>query len=349
MGKSKRRPLRVFFPGISATPQTFLRGKFQMLERSGIEVVRRSFPRNSLPLPRPHVVHFEWNSAAAAALSQRRTWDIPVVVSCRGTQIRVRPHVSDGYAAPLRETFTRAASVHCVCEAIRAEAIALGADPRKTVVIYPGVDVNEFQPATHEPHQGPLRLLSVGTLIWTKGYEYALSSLKQLTERGIEARLEIIGGGSDLQRVRFTARELGLDEHVWLRGEQPPAEVRRALGRTDVFLHSSLSEGISNAVLEAMASAIPIVSSDSGGMGEAVTDGREGYLIPTRAPGAAADALEQLARSPALRSQMGDAGRATVLAKFRLENQVDEFISLYEDISGLSVARERESSLAAGR
>jgi glycosyltransferase involved in cell wall biosynthesis len=118
----------------------------------------------------------------------------------------------------------------------------------------------------------------------------------------------------------------------------PPEQVREAMQRSDLFLHSSLSEGISNAALEAMACGLPVVTSDGGGMKEAVHDGIEGFVVPLRDPVAAADAVAKLARDPALRARMGRAGRARVESTFRLDEQIARFIALYERVAGATVS-----------
>ena len=290
--------------------------------------------RNIAPLVdlRPDVVHFEWNSAAIDYLPFIHLWRAPIVISCRGTQVLVRPHVSGGYAEMLRRTFDAAAAVHCVCDAIRDEAVALGLDARKSVVIRPAVDTREFTPAPHVP--GPvLHLVAVGALSWGKGYEYALRALRSVLDRSIGARLSIVGAGEEQYRLRHAIDELALREHVVLCGTLAPMQVRELLRAADVFLHSSLSEGISNSVLEAMACGVPIVTTEAGGMREAVMDGREGFVFATRDVEGAARAIERLARDASLRRAMGARARATAESRFSLQDQVEAFKALYERLA----------------
>jgi glycosyltransferase involved in cell wall biosynthesis len=325
------RQLRVLVLGVRTSPEEFLRRTISGLATAGIDVrsAQRIGELRGLG-PRSDIIHIQWNSAAIDALSSRAVWKHPVVISCRGTQIRIRPHVTPGYTEKLRETFDRATAVHCVCEAIRDEAVALGLDPAKAVVIYPAVDTREFTPATDGRREGPLRMLSVGALIWTKGPEYALLTLRRLLDDGVPAHLEMIGEGNERRRALFTLCDLGLEAHVTLRGAVAPAEVRLAMQQCDVFLHSSLSEGISNAVLEAMACGVPVVTSDCGGMREAVRDGHDGFVVAVRDASAAALAVERLARDAGLRERMGRNARATVEQRFRLDDQIERFVSLYE-------------------
>src|SRR5262249_62380367 len=127
-----------------------------------------------------------------------------------GRQLRVRPPVSSGYAALVRETCRRASLVHCVCETVREEACALGLDRAKSVVIHPAVDVEEFRPRPPRARGATLKLLAVGALIWIKGYEGMLRMMRLLLDDGLDCHLDIIGAGSDRARALFAIDDLGL-------------------------------------------------------------------------------------------------------------------------------------------
>jgi colanic acid/amylovoran biosynthesis glycosyltransferase len=146
--------------------------------------------------------------------------------------------------------------------------------------------------------------------------------------------LDIVGDGPEFQRVLFTIHDLGLQERSALLGRLSSSAVRNRLRQSDVFLLSSLSEGLSNAVLEAMACAVPVVSSDCGGMSEALTDGAEGFLVPVRDPASMARALSTLAGDPALRSRMGTAARNRILRDFHRDHQLDRMTELFTAVAG---------------
>ena len=299
-------------------------------------------------------LYFPWNTSAI--VYQSLLDEAPSVISCRGSQINVAPHNPE--RAALREglalTFGKATAVHCVSQQIRDEAARYGLDPRKAVVIRPAVDPNLFRPALPPPSERgsdvpspfgrrlgrgssspdtPFRLVTTGSILWRKGYEYALLAVRQLVERGLPVRFDIIGDGPEGQRLLYTIHDLGLQEHVVWHGPLPPAAVVGRLQAADVFLLTSLSEGISNAVLEAMACGLPVVTTDVDGMPEAVSDGVEGFLVPPRAPAATANALERLAASPELRRTMGAAGRRRVERDFTLDDQIAAFVALFQGVA----------------
>jgi len=283
---------------------------------------------------RPDVVHFEWNSAAIDYWPLADVWRCPVVISCRGSQIQVRPHAPgrEDFVRGLERTLRRATAVHCVSEAIREEAARYGLEHAKAHVIRPAVDPEFFLPAAkRRADDGVFRVVSTGSLHWVKGYEYALAAVRRLTGLGVPVQFDILGDGrkAEGQRLQYTILDLGLEPNVRLRGSVDRAAVRSALHEADAFLLASVSEGISNAVLEAMACGIPVVTTGCGGMREAVTDGVEGFVVPVRNPAALAAALARLARDRELRERMGGAGRERILHEFTMARQIEEFESLY--------------------
>lgn len=281
------------------------------------------------------VIYCPWNSAAIDHLPVF-DWGIPVVVSCRGSQVNVAPHNPErqGIRDGLRDTLTRAAAVHCVSDAMREQVLRFGVEPERIKVIRPAVDTQVFQPASaSRDGSSVFRVVMVGTLTWRKGYEYALQSVKALVDRGVPIRLDVIGAGPERQRVLYTIDDLGLQDHVHLHGRLSPDDVRRCLQRSDVFLLATLSEGISNAALEAMACGLPVVTTDCGGLREAVTNGIEGYVVPTRDPAAMAAALGTLWRSVDQRVAMGMAGRRRIEQSFRLDQQIRQFVDLLRGVA----------------
>jgi colanic acid/amylovoran biosynthesis glycosyltransferase len=285
---------------------------------------------------KPDVLHFQWNTTAIECLPLFNYFRCPVVVSCRGSQINVAPHnprrveIREG----LRKTFSQAMAVHCVSEWVQEEAARYGLDKSKARVIRPAVDPNFYdvrkQVGAQRPHS--FRIVSTGSLLWVKGYEYSLLAIRRLLDMGVPAEFEIIGSGPEHQRVMYTLHDLGLEQHVRLSGQLSPEGVRERLMQADAFLLSSLSEGISNAALEAMACGLPVVTTDCGGMREAVRDGVDGFIVPVRDVDGMAEALRRLAEDRELCSRLGHAARQRVVKEFGLEQQGAQFIGLYTSL-----------------
>ena len=295
---------------------------------------------------RPDVVQFEWNISAVDHLPLFDVWDGPVATSCWGSDLSVYPHVPGipMYAEGVAEVLRRTAAVHCVSEDLRHLAIDFGLDPAKARVILPAVDPDVFRPngtrraPTSVSHDPGFHLVTVAELRWEKGFEYALSALRRLVDQGVPATLEVIGGAPagwpERERIIHTTRDLGIGPRVRLSGPFPAEELSRRVARADALLHPSLIEGIPHVVIEAMACGTPVVTTDCGGVREAVCHGVHGFVVDVRDPEQLADALFELWADPALRRRMGEAGRRTARERFTLSRQLDEYLVMYEELVG---------------
>jgi colanic acid/amylovoran biosynthesis glycosyltransferase len=123
--------------------------------------------------------------------------------------------------------------------------------------------------------------------------------------------------------------DLGLAGHVNLLGRLSSAQVQEALEKADIFLLPSLSEGISNSILEAMAMELPVISTKAGGMDEAIFDGQEGFLIPTYNVKLLGEKILSCIKNYDLRQKMGMLGRIRVEQEFNITNQVRKFEEQY--------------------
>lgn len=298
---------------------------------------------SSLGHMRPDIVHFEWESAAVQFLPVGDLLGCPVVMSCRGGDIDIYPQLGSKlrWVGGLPRAFEAAAIVHCVSEVTKSAAVEQGLDPAKAWVITPAVDPSFFTPPAHPRERGEeMRLVSLGWLRWRKGWEYGLEAFGRLAASGVPARLDIVGDDpgadhgepSERERILSAAEDLGVRDRVRLVGPLAPAAVRDLLQRSDALLHASLAEGIPNIVLESMACELPVVTTDAGGVREAVTDGLEGFVVSRRDCVGLARGLELLWRDPELAAQMGAAGRARVEQSFTLADQQRRWAELYEHV-----------------
>ncbi|MEK6225049.1 MAG: glycosyltransferase [Chloroflexota bacterium] len=198
--------------------------------------------------------------------------------------------------------------------------------PRTRTVIYNGVDPSEYSLARPGQDQR-LRLVTVGVLAPRKGQEYALKALRLVRDAGIDARLTLVGDGPDSGRLRTMAQVEGIEDHVVFAGGQ--LDPRPFLVEADVFVLPSRQEGFSNALLEAMATALPVVATAVGGNVEAIVDGEGGWIVPPEDSAALAEALIRSARSREELATMGVSNRRRVESTFSLDSSVDQLAQWY--------------------
>jgi colanic acid/amylovoran biosynthesis glycosyltransferase len=308
-------------------------------KRFGLDVLRRLYLDAEMVAAHPEVVHFEFGALAAGRMYLAELLGSRVVVSFRGYDLNHAGLDSPGY---YDEVWEKAAAIHCLSRDLWEKAKRRGCPAAKPhVLILPAIETGYFAPARRARGKRPVRLLSVGRLEWAKGYEYALETVAVLRARGVSVEYRIVGAGEHLEAVAFCRHQLELEDTVTLVGAAERERVRAELEWADIFLHTAVTEGFSNAVIEAQASGLPVVTSDAGGLPENVEDGVTGFVVPRRDPRAAADCVERLARDPALRERLGQAGRERVQQRFSLEAQIRAFQELYRRVIESGTADER--------
>lgn len=284
-----------------------------------------------LPLLReqPDIVHFEFLSLGAMYPLARHVLGVPMVVSCRGNDLHTLELRADDERSAALDCLRTASGVHCVSDEMAGEVARIAGRRDGVWVNRPAVETGKIAQRAPTRRAGPVKLLATGRLIWKKGFDYLLAALARLVRRGIALEAEILGEGELKSELRFSIEDLGLAHCVRLAGAVSSAEVLSRMRDTDIFVLSSVEEGISNAVLEAMATGVPVVTTNAGGMAEAVTDGVEGFVVPVRDIPSLADRIERLATNADLREEMGAAARVRALKDFSIERQIDVFETLY--------------------
>ncbi|MBP1806384.1 exopolysaccharide biosynthesis GT4 family glycosyltransferase EpsE [Rubellimicrobium aerolatum] len=195
--------------------------------------------------------------------------------------------------------------------------------PARLVVQPLGVDAGCFGPLPYAPPAPgePLRLLACGRLEESRGLAELLLALRRLLDRGVPATLRIAGpDGAEGRNARpgleRRMRGLRLGERAVLTGPLGEERMREEMRAAHAFVRPNPREGLSAALMEAMACGLPVVAAATGGVRELVTHGVDGILVPPRDPGALAGALDALARSPARARALSEAARARVEAGF---------------------------------
>jgi glycosyltransferase involved in cell wall biosynthesis len=201
---------------------------------------------------------------------------------------------------------------------------------QKIHVIHCGIDPAKFRvEPVQQLNTSPFTMICVGRLEKIKGHQYLIEACGQLKAQNIDFHCYLVGDGELQTRVQEEIDRLGLVDHVELLGFQTHDKVIELLGQVDALVLPSLSEGIPVAVMEGMASGLPIVATAVTGVPELVEDGVTGLLVPSKDSPALAEAIITLCNSPERRAQMGRAGRKKVLNEFNLQKSAMELYSAF--------------------
>jgi colanic acid/amylovoran biosynthesis glycosyltransferase len=199
-----------------------------------------------------------------------------------------------------------------------------------------GVDAARFSSDRSDPQPG--RIVSIGRLVPKKGFDVLVRACGELSRRGIEFDLRIIGGGPLRGELRALAEEEGIGDRVRLVGSRSQAEVAAELATAELFALSPVvmpdgdRDGIPNVLLEAMAAGVPVVASAVSGIPELLTDGVNARLVEPGRPDLVADALAALLSEAEQRSRLAAAGRELILADWSWPSAI---LPLRELLAGL--------------
>jgi glycosyltransferase involved in cell wall biosynthesis len=212
---------------------------------------------------------------------------------------------------------------------VRRELLTIDRVPGQRIRHCPnGIDTGVFQPATR-PREGPAVIGAIGALRPEKNLETLLEAFARL-RRGADARLLIVGQGPSLPGLKALARKLDLGARCAF--EPATKDVPARLQSIDIFVLPSLSEALSNALMEAMACGCCAVVSRAGGNPELVRDGETGLLFPPGDAGALASCLDLLLGDPVLRVRLAAAGAERMRKEFSIESAAARMEEIYSAV-----------------
>jgi sugar transferase (PEP-CTERM/EpsH1 system associated) len=228
----------------------------------------------------------------------------------------------------------------------------IGARKDSVVQIYNGVDTRRFRPVTgFRCSVGPEGFAPSGTLVvgtvgrmeMVKDQVTLVQAFLHLIETypraRIKVRLVIIGDGVLREQSLRLLKKAGAEHLAWLPGER--SDIPELMRAMDLFVLPSLAEGISNTILEAMASGLPVVATRVGGNPELVEEGRTGLLVPPADPAAMAKAIHTYLDHPEQLARHGQAGRERAEIRFSMETMVDNYLAVYDSVLKVPLCRGR--------
>jgi glycosyltransferase involved in cell wall biosynthesis len=272
----------------------------------------------------------------ALGLLLRQFWPMELVTTVHGWVKHTRR--TPLYYAVDRHCLPRYSAVICVSDDLQHACRTCGVPEDKCVLIENAIDLTEYSrtlPLDEAKRQlgfRPDRLIfgAIGRLSDEKGFDLLIRAFGHVLAAGVDAELVIAGEGDEHTRLEAQIAAAGLLERVHLLGYRSDAlQLYQAL---DVFVLSSLREGLPNVVLEAMALDVPAVATRVAGLPRLIRDGENGLLVEPGSVPELAQALVTVAHSSELRSRLAAAGRATVEANHSFERRMQKIAALYDTL-----------------
>jgi glycosyltransferase involved in cell wall biosynthesis len=269
------------------------------------------------------------------AVPAARLAGVPVIIA----SIRDTGDVLEPNKRHIQKAMCRMAT--CVlanADAVRQQLVLDGYNARKLAVIRNGIDVSHLDRGVRDgnirrefgiPEDAPI-VAVMARLIMVKGIEYFLDAIPQILAKSPKTRFLIVGDGPDRAELEAYAASKGCGKSVIFAGFR--LDVPGILKNVSISVLPSLSEGLSNVLIEAMASGIPVVATAVGGTPEIVDDKITGLLVPPRNAASLAQAISCLLENPQVAARMGNAGRERIQRRFSMERAVYETQQLYTSL-----------------
>jgi glycosyltransferase involved in cell wall biosynthesis len=284
---------------------------------------------------RPDVLHAHDPHAvamAALALSMSTQLAKPPLVASRRVDFHLRGSSLSRWKYRQVDCFV------CASAAIRKMLIGDGVPEVRAVTVHEGIDLEHVQSAPPAdlhadlwlPHHAPI-VGNVAALVPHKGQRHLIESAMLVLPKVPDARFVIAGEGELRPALERQIREHHLEKHVLLAGFRP--DVLSLHKAFDIFVMSSLTEGLGTSLLDAMACGKPIVATAAGGIPEVVVDGETGFLVAPRDHEGMARAIVALLKDEDLRRHMGEAGRTRARVHFSAERMVQDTLRVYQRVA----------------
>jgi glycosyltransferase involved in cell wall biosynthesis len=235
----------------------------------------------------------------------------------------------------IRATWRAAEVVVAKCQT-EADMIRAVDSAVHILLVANGVDLAHFRPGVPIPSDGPLRLLCVGRLIERKGQRHLIEAVKRLTEKGITVTLDLVGTGDAEATYRAQVERLGIADRVSFVGYVPREEIAAQYASAHVFVLPSYNEGMSVAILEAMAAGLPVVVTRTGGTTELIEEGVNGLTFDWADVDALTAHLARLATERVLARRMGAASRAKA-AGFSWDAAAGRFLEMFAGLTRVDI------------
>lgn len=291
------------------------------------------------------VLHIYFGHVAPQFIPLMKAWPHPVVVSFHGADAGVdmdKPR----YRAAMQAVFQHATLLQSRSAALNHDLLQLGCPAEKLALQRTGIPLDEWSFQTRAtPEDGAWHLVQGCRFIEKKGLDLTLAAFAEVLKTWPKAKLTLAGDGPLRPALEQQARSLGIADSVVFPGFRPGAWLGKVIYDAHLYLHPSRTgrdgnrEGVPNAMLEAMASGVPVVATRHGGIPEAITDGVSGLLVEENDAPALAQAVQRLIQDSDLRATIAKGGREAVEREFSRAEQDARLAACYKELMASGAGR----------
>jgi len=266
---------------------------------------------------------------------------IPFIVSLRGSDV---PGYNERFALlyfflkPLSRLIWKK-SLAVIANSQGLKDLALKTNPKQKIgVICNGIDTDQFNGGSSTPIMGvelpPDKFIittGASRITARKGIKYLLEAMAKLLPEYSNVHLKLMGEGDEKENLEKMSKELGIEKNVEFVGRVPREDTAPFYREANIFVLPSFNEGMSNAMLEALASGLPLIATDTGGTKELLEDGKNGFIIQMKNSEDIAEKIKRLIDNPELRQKMAEESRKKAL-EMSWEKVAENYLDIYRKI-----------------
>jgi glycosyltransferase involved in cell wall biosynthesis len=288
---------------------------------------------------KPSLIHAHFGPSALEILPLAKSLNIPLITTFHGFDASLLLKNST-YVKQLRELFDYS-YILAVSEKMKLDLVQLGANDDRSKCAYIGVPLENFnftqRTTLYEKflRKDEISFLQVSNFVEKKGHKYTILAFSKLLEIYPNARLMLAGDGYLRDEMENYVLELGIEYAIQFVGHKNSTEVSKLMSKVDCFLHHSVTasdgdqEGIPTVIMEAMATGLPVISTNHAGIPELITNNQNGYLVNERDISAYVEAMIKVLEE---KGSMGISARKTIEKKFNMKIQIESLLDIYEGI-----------------
>ena len=268
-------------------------------------------------------------------------YDIPYLVSLRGADV---PGYSNRFGfiylvtTPVIRLIWKK-SLAVISNSRGLKDLALKTNPKQKIgVICNGIDTDQFNGGSSTPIMGvelpPDKFIittGASRITARKGIKYLLEAMAKLLPEYSNVHLKLMGEGDEKENLEKMSKELGIEKNVEFVGRVPREDTAPFYREANIFVLPSFNEGMSNAMLEALASGLPLIATDTGGTKELLEDGKNGFIIQMKNSEDIAEKIKRLIDNPELRQKMAEESRKKAL-EMSWEKVAENYLDIYRKI-----------------
>lgn len=332
-------------------PVSLLRPKFFQLYWENLYALNAIRVVKKCPVDIVHA-HFAYPEGFVGVLVKNAI-EKPLVITCHGYDINTVPEIGYGirrrkeYDALVRMALREADAIISVSTRMKEKIVELGVNPGKVFVIPNAVDLELFRPPSKRDMEDIVNvrkqfgvdedeflLLNARHLYPVYGIQYLIYAMKIVTLRVRNVKLIVAGEGPLRKRLLKLTQKLGLEKYVKFVGEVPRTLMPKLMRASSLYVNTSLSDGSPPSLIEAIASGLPVVSFDVGGVNDIVINGFNGYLCSPRDSKTIANKILYLLENPSEMKKMGSNSRKLAEERFDINRRIDKIVELYKKLIG---------------